>query len=63
MKIKFVSLSVLICIVVSGFCQTDFDNHKKYWYYRSRLNNDFLKIGLDSGESIPFSERGAKSPS
>ncbi|MBK9286052.1 MAG: hypothetical protein IPM51_17285 [Sphingobacteriaceae bacterium] len=32
--------------------------HKKYWYYKTRLNNDFLKVGLDTGESIPFGQRG-----
>ena len=40
------------------FSQSEYENHKKYWYYRSRLKNDFIKIGLDSGESIPFNRRG-----
>lgn len=50
--------------------QNDLENHKKYWYYKTRLNNDFIKIGNtpqnyqndttshDHGESIPFNERG-----
>ncbi len=38
--------------------QTDDDNHRKYWYYKSRLNNDFLKVGLGPGESIPGGTRG-----
>ncbi len=42
------------------YAQNELSNHKKYWYYKSRLNNDFIKIGLDSGESIPFNERRFK---
>lgn len=49
--------------------QDDLTNHKKYWYYKTRLNNDFIKInnsapsGInnadspDHGESIPMNER------
>lgn len=49
--------------------QNDLENHKKYWYYKTRLNNDFIKVGNtppngsnnasspDHGESIPFNER------
>lgn len=32
--------------------------HSKYWYYRTRLRNDFLKVGLDHGCSIPMEQRG-----
>ncbi|MBK9286050.1 MAG: hypothetical protein IPM51_17275 [Sphingobacteriaceae bacterium] len=51
---------VFFYIVLCNLClaQQDIDLHKKYWYYKSRLNNDFLKVGLKSGESIPFGERG-----
>jgi hypothetical protein len=59
----------ILCLV--SFCcnlgsQNDLDNHKKYWYYKSRLNNDFIKVGNTPtnnnnndghGESIPFNER------
>ncbi len=31
---------------------------RKYWYYKSRLNNDFVKVGLNQGESMPFNQRG-----
>lgn len=37
--------------------QTDYDNHSKYWYYKTRLNNDFMKVGLLAGESIVFNQR------
>ncbi len=35
----------------------DGKNLQKYWYYRERLVNDFLKIGDGPGESIPASMR------
>lgn len=31
---------------------------RKYWFYRSRLNNDFVKVGRGQGESLVFNERG-----
>src|ERR1700758_2720650 len=34
------------------------DHHRKYWYYRTRLNNDFVKVGTNQGESLPFNQRG-----
>lgn len=34
------------------------DNHRKYWWYKSRLNNDFVKVGTGDGESFPFNQRG-----
>ena len=35
------------------FPQYDVENLRKYWYYRYRLINDFVKIGSNRGESIP----------
>ena len=32
--------------------------HNRYWYYRTRLRNDFMKVGLSNGCSIPMEERG-----
>jgi hypothetical protein len=32
-------------------------NLEKYWFYRYRLINDFMKIGPNCGESLPFQER------
>jgi hypothetical protein len=34
-------------------------NLEKYWFYRYRLINDFMKIGPNCGESLPFAERKA----
>ncbi|MCA0431578.1 MAG: T9SS type A sorting domain-containing protein [Bacteroidetes bacterium] len=42
--------------------QSDLENHQKYWYYKSRLYNDFMKVGLNPGESIPSQRRGKENP-
>ncbi|MBK9283669.1 MAG: hypothetical protein IPM51_05045 [Sphingobacteriaceae bacterium] len=59
---KYTSKNKLIVLFILFFklliSQQDIDLHKKYWYYKNRLNNDFLKVGLKSGESIPFGQRG-----
>lgn len=34
-------------------------DHQKYWYYRARLVNDFVKVGDGQGHSLPASLRGA----
>jgi hypothetical protein len=36
---------------------TEIEHHKKYWYYKSRFNNDFINVGLNQGQSIPFNQR------
>lgn len=33
---------------------TDHEVLQKYWYYRWRLRNDFVYIGENQGESLPF---------
>jgi len=57
---KQLLLYLFVFLIIKGVSQNDLQNHKKYWYYKSRLNNDFIKISLDSGESIPFNERVPK---
>lgn len=32
-------------------------NHRKYWFYRTRFINDFVKLGTNQGESIAFAQR------
>jgi hypothetical protein len=49
-------LSTLL-LNLSSQSNTDEDIHRKYWYYKSHLNNDFIKVGLGLGESIPFNEK------
>ena len=53
---KIILFFVLAVSIAKG--QTDEQNHRKYWYYRSKLVNDFLLVGIGNGMSIPFSERG-----
>lgn len=48
---------VLLPVVIIG--QNDILNYEKYWYYKTRLNNDFIKIGRNPGESVPFNQRGS----
>jgi len=52
-------LIILLAVLVNSYnAQSDYINHKKYWYYKTRFNNDFVKIGTGPGESIPFNSRG-----
>ena len=55
-------LLTLICLLaaVAGYSQTPFRNTEKYWWYRYRLVNDFMKIGDQCGESIPATTRWQK---
>jgi len=34
-----------------------YTNLEKYWYYRYKLVNDFMYIGVNAGESLPASRR------
>jgi hypothetical protein len=38
--------------------QNDPANHRKYWYFKSRLLNDFMKVGINQGDNIIINERG-----
>ncbi len=42
--------SVYLCLPLFLASQNDNDNHRKYWYYRSPLVNDFMKVGLGQSE-------------
>jgi len=57
-KINLILLLILTNYMVS---QTTTDNHRKYWWYKTRLNNDFVKVGTAAGESFPFNQRGSTS--
>jgi hypothetical protein len=48
---------ILFCALVSS-AQTAVANHQKYWYQRSKMRNDFMKVGPNQGESLPLVERG-----
>ncbi len=37
--------------------QYENDNLKRYWYYRQRFLNNFIAVGANPGESLPFVNR------
>ena len=56
---KFIVL-IWICISFNTLAQPSIDNekaHRRYWYYKTRFVNDFIKLGKNQGEGIDFSER------
>ena len=55
LKNKFI---LFILLTGSIIAQNDIYNHQKYWYYKTRLNNDFVKVGKNGGESMPYNQRG-----
>ena len=63
MKIK-ISTSILLTLICTFFvsipliAQIDHSKaHRRYWYYRTRMINDFMKVGKNQGECIVFAER------
>jgi len=58
-KSRFLVLFFLNLTALFGaFAQTQDDiNLQKYWYYRWRLVNDFVKVGEGVGHSIPIQSR------
>lgn len=60
MKLKSMNKFILsVCFLLVTLCI--FGQNRKYWYYKTRLNNDFVKVGLGDGESMPFNQRGLNS--
>lgn len=47
---------VLICFLLSYVCisaqSVETLRHKKYWYYKTRFNNDFVKVGTEDVASL-----------
>src|ERR1700757_1239041 len=57
-KIKYIIILIFLGSALFSQVATPFNSlHERYWYYRTRLNNDFLMVGLDAGKSIPMGER------
>ncbi|MFO0321130.1 MAG: hypothetical protein ACK504_01735 [Bacteroidota bacterium] len=52
MKLRLISLGILVIQLIgtSSYAQSMGANHRKYWWYKSRLNNDFVKVGLNADE-------------
>lgn len=61
--IKYCSLTFLFLCVISGTVGQNLQptddqiNLQKYWYYRWRLQNDFVKVGEGVGHSLPIQSR------
>jgi hypothetical protein len=56
----FLTLSLFVALFqLHGQAPSIDDNkaHRRYWYYRTRLINDFMKIGKDQGDCVVFPER------
>lgn len=58
MKYSLINLLIILLLSNQLLAQSMGLNHRKYWWYKSRLNNDFVKVGLGDGESLPFNQRG-----
>jgi hypothetical protein len=48
---------VFVTIITPVFGQNPQLNHQKYWFYKNRLNEKFIKVGPYQGESIPLWSR------
>jgi len=59
-QLKYCLISILLFSEFGALAQQDFayTSHATYWYYRSRLRNDFLLVGSGNGMSIPMQQRG-----
>ncbi len=60
---KHYLLSLIFLAFYFQICaQSGSDNLDKYWAYRDRLRQNFLKVGSDQGESVPMSARAIGFP-
>lgn len=57
--IKKILVAFCFCFMCyAADAQIDHDKaHRRYWYYRTRLINDFMKIGKNQGDCIVIAER------
>ncbi len=57
-------LLIFVIILLPTILQSQsIDNdkaHRRYWYYRTRMINDFMKIGKNQGNGLVFAERNRK---
>ena len=63
MKKLFTTVFLLTYFIVFSQTLSPEENskaHRRYWYYRTRLINDFIKIGGAQGDCIVFPERNQK---
>lgn len=60
---KLFLITVCLCCAFEISKAQTIDNdkaHRRYWYYRTRMINDFMKIGKQQGECLVFAERNIK---
>lgn len=58
--VKIITFFVLLIFVEIVYSQQTVDNdkaHRRYWYYRTRMINDFMKIGKEQGACIVLAQR------
>lgn len=63
LKEKINYVLILLLVIFKFFSQNDIVNHRKYWYFKSRLINDFMKVGINQGDNIFINQRGFYSTS
>ncbi len=51
----FISISIIYSSLLSQ--TSDYDLNKKYWYYKTRFNNDFVVVDTGKGCSLPLNSR------
>ncbi|MCD6017085.1 MAG: hypothetical protein K0S53_206, partial [Bacteroidetes bacterium] len=58
---RFTNIVILVLAVIQNMIgQQTVDNekaHRRYWYYRTRMINDFMKVGKEQGACIVFAQR------
>lgn len=60
MKTIFFVIVLLFLSILSKSQTIDNDKaHRHYWYYRTRMINNFMKIGKDQGDCVVFAKRNA----
>ncbi len=60
MKTILTMIFFLVCLKNQAQISTEANDqkaHRRYWYYRTRMVNDFMKIGKEQGDCIVFAER------
>ncbi len=57
MKIILFFCLLISCSVLRSQNIDNDKAHRRYWYYRTRMINDFIKIGKNQGDCIIFAER------
>lgn len=55
---KILIISLALFNFNLAYMQTDAKNQQKYWKFRNSFRQDFIRIGLNDGESLPMGRRG-----